>query len=137
MSKRNEAELKNAVLADYLMLKRGAIEAKRSGNPWLGLLDLKTLICSVPISDESKPKKKEIIDIIEKIQSNSVQVSGPDKETTDNKRQIYRNLKALDTFDNVLNEITELLKSENYFEFLKIKFGPRIEDVDMSTAVKV
>ena len=66
-----DSDIKNQVLTDYLILKREAIKKYTTLNHWSGLNTLKTLVSSIPLSNENYERADKIINRIENIEADS------------------------------------------------------------------
>lgn len=113
-----EMEIKNQVLSDYFILKREATGLYANRLFFEGLDKLKTIISGIPLSQENYERADEIITQIDKIESDSNTLNGPDTEMTQYKRSMYRNLKSREIFNSTLRTITKILQDQGYFEFI-------------------
>ena len=135
--KRDATEVKNAVLTDYLYLRRQAIEIKRNGQPWEALLSMKTVISGIPLSTDNYERADKLTKLIDSIELTSQKVIGDDEEMTDWNRSNFRNFVAIRYFDNILRGITKILQDQGYFEFLKDGYGLKIHEYDSDSGVEI
>jgi len=122
----SDSDIKNQVLSDFLFHRKQAIRLKNMGHFSLGLNELTTILSGTPLSFENYAQADEIIEEINKvnIEVNANARPAHTRARRHHERERYRQIKAVELFDDILRRITRLLQTEGYFEMLNNSISP-------------
>ena len=121
-------DIKNQILSDYLNFKKDLIFMKYGNYYWEACDRLRTLLCGMPISQKNIDLRSKIIGVIDKVETDSLEISGLEKNIKAYNRQKFRNRISKRHFNTLLMDTTNLLQSEGYFDILLGNLGSNFFD---------
>jgi len=111
-------DIKNQILSDYLTFRKDLIFMKYGNYYWEACDRLRTLLCGMPISQENIDWRSKIIGFIDKVEADSLKISGLEKNIKAYNQQRFRDRISKRHFNTLLMDTTNLLQSEGYFDIL-------------------